>query len=310
MQFGLWFEPEMVNLDSDVARAHPEWMMAAGDRLPVESRYQQVINLGIPECYAYIRDAILAMLAEYDIGYIKWDHNRDLIEAGTQPTRPARRARADAGVLPAASTRSGPPTPAWRSSRAPPAAPGSTSACWSAPTGSGCRTASTRSSGSRCMRWTTQLIPPELMGSHIASGPLAHDRPRSTTSNFRAATAIFGHLGIEWDLRQGVATPSSPSWRTGSPSTRSTASCCSRGDLVRMDFPDDTLTATGVVSPDRSRAIYSYASVARSEVVLLGRVPIPGLDPPVATGSSRCCRMLPRPAAAAVVGNQGGLGRG
>jgi len=59
--------------------------MATGGRLPVESRFQQVINLGIPECYAYIRDAIFAILAEYDIGYIKWDHNRDLIDAGTQP---------------------------------------------------------------------------------------------------------------------------------------------------------------------------------------------------------------------------------
>ena len=53
MQFGLWFEPEMINLDSDAARAHPEWVMATGDRLPIESRHQQVINLGIPECYAY-----------------------------------------------------------------------------------------------------------------------------------------------------------------------------------------------------------------------------------------------------------------
>ena len=85
MQFGLWFEPEMVNPDSDVARAHPEWVMAASsDRWPVEARNQQVINLGIPECYSYIRDQIFAILAEYDIGYIKWDHNRDLIEAGTQ----------------------------------------------------------------------------------------------------------------------------------------------------------------------------------------------------------------------------------
>lgn len=40
MQFGLWFEPEMINIDSDVARAHPEWVMATGDRLPVESRFQ------------------------------------------------------------------------------------------------------------------------------------------------------------------------------------------------------------------------------------------------------------------------------
>jgi alpha-galactosidase len=54
-----------------------------GDRLPVESSHQQVINLGIPECYAYIRDAIFALLAEYKISYIKWDHNRDLIDAGS-----------------------------------------------------------------------------------------------------------------------------------------------------------------------------------------------------------------------------------
>lgn len=86
MQFGLWFEPEMINMDSDVARAHPEWVLATGDRLPVESRFQQVIDLAIPECYTYIRDSVFAILAEYDISYIKWDHNRDLIDAGIQPT--------------------------------------------------------------------------------------------------------------------------------------------------------------------------------------------------------------------------------
>ena len=102
MQFGLWFEPEMINLDSDVARAHPEWVMATGDRLPVQSRYQQVINLGIPECYAYIRDAIFAILTEYEISYIKWDHNRDLIDAGTQPTGRTGRPRANPGLLPTA----------------------------------------------------------------------------------------------------------------------------------------------------------------------------------------------------------------
>ena len=46
MEFGLWFEPEMINLDSESARAHPEWIMATGDRWPIPSRHQQVINLG------------------------------------------------------------------------------------------------------------------------------------------------------------------------------------------------------------------------------------------------------------------------
>ena len=85
MQFGLWVEPDMVNLDSDIARAHPEWVMATGGRTPVPSRHQQVLNLGIPECYAHIRDALFAILAEYDIAYLKWDHNRDLVDAGSHP---------------------------------------------------------------------------------------------------------------------------------------------------------------------------------------------------------------------------------
>ena len=84
MQFGLWFEPEMVNPDSDVARAHPEWMMAARDELPVASRHQQVLDLTVPAAYEHVKGQILALLAEYDISYIKWDHNRDLVEAGSR----------------------------------------------------------------------------------------------------------------------------------------------------------------------------------------------------------------------------------
>ena len=150
MEFGLWFEPEMVNPDSDVARAHPEWLMAAGARLPVESRHQQVLNLAIPGAYAHVRDQMLALLDEYDIGYLKWDHNRDLIEAGNQVDggRPVVHAQTLRG-LPAASTSCGPPIRGWRSSPAPPAVRGSTSGSSSAPTGSGSRTTSTRTTGSR-----------------------------------------------------------------------------------------------------------------------------------------------------------------
>ena len=54
------------------------------------------------------------------------------------------------------------------------------------------------------LRWTTQLIPPEMMGSHIASGR-SHTTGRWHDIGFRAATAVFGHLGVEWDLAR--ATP-------------------------------------------------------------------------------------------------------
>jgi alpha-galactosidase len=126
-------------------------------------------------------------------------------------------------------------------------------------------------------RWTTQLVPPELMGSHIASGH-SHTTGRQHDLNFRAATAVFGHLGIEWDLTTASAAELSElaDWIAFYKDNRDLLLA---GDLVRIDFPDQTLTATGVVAPDRSRAIYSYASVARSDVALLGRVRMPGLDP-------------------------------
>lgn len=276
MQFGLWFEPEMVNPDSDVARAHPEWIMATGGRLPVETRFQQVINLGIPECYAYIRDQMLALLAEYDISYIKWDHNRDLIDAGTHPlgqagvhaqTEAVYRlidelkaahpgleiescssggARVDLGIL-------------QRTDRV-----------WV----SDCIDPLERQ---QMMRWTQQLLPPELLGSHIASGT-SHTTGRTHELNFRATTALFGHLGIEWDLRQASADELAElgEWISFHKEHRS---LLHGGDLVRLDFPDESLTATGVVAPDKSRAIYSYAAVSTHVTSLRGRLRMPGLDP-------------------------------
>jgi alpha-galactosidase len=80
MQFGLWFEPEMVNPDSDLYRAHPEWVLGAA-RLPPSWRHQQVLNLAHPDAYAYILERLDALLTEYDIAYLKWDHNRDVVDA-------------------------------------------------------------------------------------------------------------------------------------------------------------------------------------------------------------------------------------
>jgi alpha-galactosidase len=276
MQFGLWFEPEMINIDSDVARAHPDWVMATGERLPVESRFQQVINLGIPECYAYIRDAIFAILAEYKIGYIKWDHNRDLIDAGTQPSgRPGVHEQTAAfyRLLDEIKT----------------AHPGlEIESCSSggARVDLGVLERTDRVWVSDCIdplerqqmhRWTTQLIPPELMGAHIASRR-SHTTGRKHELNFRAATAIFGHLGIEWDLTT-ASEAELAELRDWIAFHKEHRDLLLRGDLVRLDLPDASLVATGVVASDRSRAIYSFASVGRSEVVLLGRLPLPGLDP-------------------------------
>ena len=58
-------------------------------------------------------------------------------------------------------------------------------------------------------RWTTLLVPPELMGAHVG-GPVAHTTGRAHTLGFRAATALLGHFGIEWDLTRASAAFEAP----------------------------------------------------------------------------------------------------
>jgi alpha-galactosidase len=276
MEFGLWFEPEMINPDSDVARAHPEWIMQTGDRLPIEGRHQQVINLGIPACYAFIRDAMVAILDEYDIGYLKWDHNRDLVDAGTTPDgrggvheqtlafyRLVDELKERFPGLEIESCSSG-------GSRVDLGVLARTDRVWV----SDCIDPLDRQ---QMMRWTTQLIPPELMGSHIASGR-SHTTGRVHDLSFRAVTALFGHLGVEWDLA-AATMEEIDELRQWIAFFKAERGLLLAGDLVRVDHPDTTVYAHGVVAKDRSRGIFSIASMAQSEVVSVGRVRLPGLDP-------------------------------
>ena len=83
MQFGLWIEPEMVNPDSDLYRAHPDWILATGQRVPPLQRHQLVLDLTRPEVARYLLERISGLLSEYEISYVKWDCNRDIIDAGS-----------------------------------------------------------------------------------------------------------------------------------------------------------------------------------------------------------------------------------
>ncbi|HVU68952.1 MAG TPA: alpha-galactosidase [Ktedonobacteraceae bacterium] len=82
MDFGLWVEPEMVNPQSELYRAHPEWVYAFPTRARSEARNQLVLNLGREDVRAYLFASLDALLAAYPIMYIKWDMNRPLSEPG------------------------------------------------------------------------------------------------------------------------------------------------------------------------------------------------------------------------------------
>ena len=277
MQFGLWFEPEMVNPDSDVARAHPEWIMAARKDWPAESRSQQVLNLGIPAAYEHVKKQILALLAEYRIDYIKWDHNRDLVEAGNQLDggRPgvhrqtaafyallqeirARHpeleiescssggARVDLGVLEHTDR-------VWVSDNIDP------------------------HDRQSMLRWTTQLLPPEYMGSHIASGQ-SHTTGRRHDLAFRAGTAIFGHLGVEWDLT-AATNEELDNLREWINFYKRERRLLLTGDVIRMDGADGNVLVHGIISKDRSEGIFAAAALDSLYPDPAGRLKLRGLDP-------------------------------
>lgn len=82
MDFGLWVEPEMVNPDSDLYRAHPDWVLNMTGRPRTEGRNQLVLNLARPDVRAYVFGALDKLLSENRIAFLKWDYNRSWSEPG------------------------------------------------------------------------------------------------------------------------------------------------------------------------------------------------------------------------------------
>ncbi len=76
MKFGLWFEPEMVNEDSELYRAHPDWCLQVPGRAPSRSRHQLCLDLSRDDVCEHIIRAVNAVLDSAPIDYVKWDYNR------------------------------------------------------------------------------------------------------------------------------------------------------------------------------------------------------------------------------------------
>ncbi len=280
MQFGLWFEPEMVNLNSDVARAHPDWVMGTAGRMPPSWRNQQVLDVSHPEAYAYIIDRLDSLVSEYDIDFIKWDHNRDLADpvhrAGPKAGRPAVRdqtlatyqimdelrrrhpgleiescssggSRVDLGVLERTDR-------VWASDNIDPM------------------------DRVRIVLGLATLLPLELIGAHVAS-----ERSKTTGRRhdlaLRLIVALFGHQGIEWDI-----TVTTPEDRRGLAEwvalAKSFRPLLFGGELIRIERPSDPGTVLfGVVAMNKSEALFAlvreYASPQSKTSPLL----LDGLEP-------------------------------
>lgn len=80
MKFGLWFEPEMVNKDSDLYREHPDWILSVPERRQSQGRYQYVLDFSRKEVVDYIYDRMAEILGSGKVSYVKWDMNRSITE--------------------------------------------------------------------------------------------------------------------------------------------------------------------------------------------------------------------------------------
>jgi alpha-galactosidase len=90
MQFGLWFEPEMVSPDSDLYRAHPDWCLHVPDRRRTEGRKQLILDLSRADVCDYLIESISSVLRSAPITYVKWDMNRNMTEIGSALLPPER----------------------------------------------------------------------------------------------------------------------------------------------------------------------------------------------------------------------------
>ena len=274
MDFGLWVEPEMVNVDSDLAREHPEWVLKGRRSLPGEWRHQQVLDLQNCDAFGYVRDALGALLHEYDIAFLKWDHNRDLVDVAHQG-RPAvhgqtlalyrlldglRREHRDLEIETCASG----------GGRVDLGILQRTDRIWPSDTIDALER-------QHIQGWTALLVPPELIGAHVG-GPVAHTTGRRHRLGFRAATALIGHFGIEWDIAALDAEErlELASWVEVYKQIRSLVAT---GIVVRGDHPDPALLVSGVVSADATDAVFVIAAVGTSQTQAPLPVRLPGLDP-------------------------------
>ncbi|MCE4026250.1 alpha-galactosidase [Microbacterium sp. Au-Mic1] len=277
MEFGLWVEPEMVNPDSDLAREHPEWVMSARTEWPSAARWQQVLDLTIEGAYEHVRGQLFDLLDEYDISYLKWDHNRELLEAGSQlklgspavhgqtlafyrlldelrakypaleiETCASGGGRVDLGVLEHTDR-------VWVSDNSDPV------------------------DRQHMLRWAGQLVPPEYLGSHIAAAR-SHTTSRTHDLSFRAGTAIFGHLGVEWDLTQATESELTDlsEWIRFFKAERE---LLLGGNVVRMDHVQEGQYVYGVINNDASRGIFAIVDTMSVESKPGPRLRLRGLDP-------------------------------
>ncbi|MFS0773338.1 alpha-galactosidase [Sphingomonas sp. 1P08PE] len=196
MEFGLWVEPEMVNPDSDLFRAHADWALQVAGVPMATSRHQLVLDMGRAEVRDHLFAGIDALLRDLPIAYLKWDHNRDLAPAGDAGGRAGYRRQvlgtyALIDRLLAAHPKLEIESCAGGGGRTDAGIAARAHRFWTSDN----IDASLRVA---MQRGFLHFMPPEMMGAHVGASPV-HATGRRQDMAFRTAVALPGHFGVELD---------------------------------------------------------------------------------------------------------------
>jgi alpha-galactosidase len=278
MEFGLWFEPEMVNPDSDLYRAHPDWVLEATGVEQIAFRNQLTLNVSKSEVAQYLFEKIAALVSEYKIDYIKWDMNRDTHHPGEAAHGGGNRAvihkqtlavyalidrlREVFPALEIESCSSG-------GGRADHGILRRTDRIWTSDNNDA-RDRQTIQKGA------SYFFPLRVLGSHV--GPKkCHITGRRFSMEFRVASAIFGHMGLELNLALESEADRAVLAK-GVALYKQHRELLHNGEYHRIASSPHA-NVVGVVDASRTEALFSYALLESRPRTTPDRLFFAGLNP-------------------------------
>lgn len=273
MEFGLWVEPEMVNPDSDLYRAHPDWVLGTPPAPQLVFRNQLVLDASRADVQEYLFGRLDALLREYPISYLKWDMNRDISHPGGADGVAAAHAHVEGLYSLLRRLRDAYPGVEIEScsaggGRADLGVLSLTDRVWASDSNDALDRLTIQ-------RGLSTFLPPELMGSHV--GPTdCHITGRRVSMTTRVATALFFHMGLEVDLL-GLSGAERTELSAGIALHKQNRPVLHDGRLVRLDRPANE-EAFGIIAPDGSRALYSYTLISEQSGYFPGRLRLSGLQ--------------------------------
>lgn len=275
LEFGIWFEPEMVNPDSDLFRAHPDWVLSSAGNPQIDFRNQLVLDLTRTEVCDYLYTQIDDILRGHpQIKYIKWDMNRDINHTGDAQGKSAihRQTKAVYALidkLKAAHPHIDIESCSSGGARIDLGILNHTDRFW---------TSDSNDALDRLMiqRGYSFFFPNEIMGSHV--GPRdCHITGRRISMEMRIAVAMFGSMGMEMDPRE-LTEHDITCLQAGTDLFKANRHLIHHGKLHRFDFNGDSLDF-GYVDSDKSEAIFAYNSVHESRRTIPRKFKFVGLNP-------------------------------